>query len=59
MRATLEAANARVVARRHNPAALEHRNDILVQGAAAIEAGRVAKLPALNTVFHAELARRT
>jgi DNA-binding GntR family transcriptional regulator len=57
VRATLESANARLAARRHDPAVLAHLNAILAQGTAAIEAGRIAELPALNTAFHAGLAR--
>ncbi len=57
VRATLESANARLAARRHDPGVLARLNDILAQGTAAIEAGRLADLPALNMAFHAELAR--
>jgi DNA-binding GntR family transcriptional regulator len=59
VRATLESANARLAARRHGPTVLAHLNDLLAQGTAAIEAGRITELPALNTAFHAGLARRT
>ena len=57
VRATLEAANARLAARRRDPAVLRQLEAILGSGTAAIAAGRVADLPKLNDDFHAGLAR--
>jgi DNA-binding GntR family transcriptional regulator len=57
VRATLEAANARLAARRRNPEILKQLKAILAQGTAAIETGRSAELPRLNDDFHTHLAR--
>jgi DNA-binding GntR family transcriptional regulator len=57
VRATLEAANARLAARRREPAIIEQLKNILARGTEAIAAERVAELPHLNDEFHAHLAR--
>jgi DNA-binding GntR family transcriptional regulator len=57
VRATLEGANARLAARRRDPAVLDDLKDILARGSAAITAKRVDELPELNDAFHAHLAR--
>jgi DNA-binding GntR family transcriptional regulator len=57
VRATLEAANARLASRRRDPVVLDHLNAILHRGTEAIEAGRVAELPGLNDAFHTHLAQ--
>lgn len=57
VRATLEGANARLAARRRDPAVLRQLEAILVHGTDAIAAGRVADLPKLNDDFHAGLSR--
>ena len=57
VRATLEAANARLAARRRDPAVLELLQQILGRGDAAIEAGEAADLVALNDAFHTHLAQ--
>jgi DNA-binding GntR family transcriptional regulator len=57
VRATLEAANARLAARRHDPAVLDQLRATLARGTEAIEAGNTAELPGLNDAFHADLAR--
>ncbi|HUB46669.1 MAG TPA: GntR family transcriptional regulator [Acetobacteraceae bacterium] len=57
VRATLEAANARLAARRRDPAVLRQLETILASGTDAIAAGRVADLPKLNDDFHAGLAQ--
>ncbi len=57
MRATLEPVNGRLAARRRDPAAPEHLDDIVAQGAAATETGRIAGPLALNTAFCAGLGR--
>jgi DNA-binding GntR family transcriptional regulator len=56
VRATLESANARLAARRHDQAALARLRDILARGTEAIEAGRLADLLKLNDDFHTHLA---
>ena len=56
VRATLEGANARLAARRHDQTVLEPLSAILARGTEAIEAGRLADLPGLNDDFHALLA---
>lgn len=57
VRATLEAANARLAARRQDPAVLHRLEAILARGTETIAAGRVAELPRLNDEFHAGLAQ--
>jgi DNA-binding GntR family transcriptional regulator len=57
VRATLEAANARLASRRRDPLVLDRLNAILQRGTEAIEAGRVADLPWLNDAFHTHLAQ--
>jgi DNA-binding GntR family transcriptional regulator len=57
VRATLEAANARLAARRRDPAVLRQLEAILARGTEAIAAGHIADLPKLNDDFHAGLAR--
>lgn len=57
VRATLEAANARLAARRRDAAILAEIKDILRRGTDAIEAGRLGEIPSLNREFHATLAR--
>lgn len=57
VRATLEAANARLAARRRDPVVLRQLEAILAHGTEAIAAGRVAELPKLNDDFHSGLAR--
>lgn len=57
VRATLEGANARLAARRRDPAVLPQLEAILARGTQAIEEGRVADLPGLNGDFHAGLAQ--
>jgi DNA-binding GntR family transcriptional regulator len=57
VRATLEAANARLASRRRDPLVLDRLNAILQRGTEAIEAGRVAELPGLNDAFHTHLAQ--
>lgn len=57
VRATLEGANARLAARRRDPAVLGQLEAILARGTEAIAAGRVADLPGLNGAFHAGLAQ--
>lgn len=57
VRATLEAANARLAARRRNDPLLEEIRDVLQRGTRAIEAGRIEEVPALNREFHATLAK--
>jgi DNA-binding GntR family transcriptional regulator len=56
VRATLEGANARLAARRRNPEVHAKLRTILDQGSAAILAGRIEELPALNDAFHTLLA---
>jgi DNA-binding GntR family transcriptional regulator len=56
VRATLEGANARLAARRRDPAVLGQLEAILARGTEAIAAGHVAELPELNGAFHAGLA---
>ncbi len=56
VRATLEGANARLAARRRDPAVLGQLEAILARGTEAIAAGHVAELPGLNDAFHAGLA---
>jgi DNA-binding GntR family transcriptional regulator len=56
VRATLEGANARLAARRHDRAVLARLSDILARGTEAIEGGRLTELPKLNDDFHAHLA---
>ncbi len=57
VRATLEGANARLAARRRDPAVLAQLEAILVRGTEAIAAGKAADLPDLNDAFHAGLAQ--
>jgi DNA-binding GntR family transcriptional regulator len=57
VRATLEAANARLASRRRDPVVLDRLNAILQRGTEAIEAGRVTDLPGLNNAFHTHLAQ--
>jgi DNA-binding GntR family transcriptional regulator len=57
VRATLEAANARLASRRRDPVVLDRLNAILQRGTEAIEAGRVTDLPGLNDAFHTHLAQ--
>lgn len=57
VRATLEGANARLAARRRDPAVLAQLEAILARGTETIAAGRVTELPALNDAFHAGLAQ--
>ena len=57
VRATLEGANARLAARRHDPEVLEQLKSVLIRGNAAIEAARLAELSDLNIAFHDHLAR--
>lgn len=57
VRATLEAANARLAARRRDAGVLAEIKDILQRGTHAIEAGRLGEIPALNREFHTMLAK--
>ncbi|HVY14424.1 MAG TPA: GntR family transcriptional regulator [Rhodopila sp.] len=57
VRATLEAANARLAARRRDPGVLQILKDVLARGTEAVEAARIDELPRLNDEFHAHLAQ--
>jgi DNA-binding GntR family transcriptional regulator len=57
VRGALEAAAGRTAVQRRDPAVVEYLNDIVAPDAAAIEAGRIAGLPAPNTAFHAGVGR--
>ncbi len=57
VRATLEAANARLAARRRDAGILADIKDILHRGDQAIEKGQLSDIPALNREFHAMLAK--
>ncbi len=57
VRATLEAANARLAARRRDPAVLKQLEAILAEGTDAIAAGRTEHLSRLNDAFHTHLAQ--
>jgi DNA-binding GntR family transcriptional regulator len=57
VRATLEAANARLAARRRDPEVLNELRAVLDEGAAAVETGSVAELQRLNDLFHFNLAQ--
>lgn len=57
VRATLEAANARLAARRRDAAVLEQLSSTLARGTQSAELGRADELLALNDEFHADLAR--
>lgn len=57
VRATLEAANARLAARRRDPAIVAQLEHVLARGDAAIAAERLEELPRLNEEFHAHLAQ--
>ena len=56
VRALLEGQNARLAARRKDPATLKRLQDLLKRGRAAAAADRLEQLPALNAQFHRELA---
>ncbi len=56
VRATLEGLNARLAARRRDPAILARLRDILDGGTAALAKGKVERLPELNAEFHDALA---
>jgi DNA-binding GntR family transcriptional regulator len=57
VRATLEAANARLAARRRNPAVLRQLQAILDEGTEAVETLSLAELQRLNDRFHGSLAQ--
>jgi len=57
VRATLEAANARLAARRRDPAVLGRLQAVLDEGTAAVETESVAELQRLNDLFHGNLAQ--
>lgn len=57
VRATLEAANARLAARRRDPAILEQLKAVLVRGTEALGEARVEDLGRLNDDFHSNLAQ--
>lgn len=57
VRATLEAANARLAARRRDAVVLAEIKDILHRGTRAIEVGHLGEIPALNREFHVMLAK--
>lgn len=56
IRAVLEGHNARLAARRNNPALLEKAQEILSAGQKALGKGEIAELRGLNEAFHKELA---
>jgi DNA-binding GntR family transcriptional regulator len=56
VRALLEGQNARLAARRKDPAILRRLDELLKRGRAAAAADRLDQLPALNAQFHHELA---
>lgn len=56
VRATLEGLNARLAARRHDPAAIARLRDVLARGDAAARSGVPEELAALNREFHELLA---
>ena len=57
VRATLEAANARLAAQRRDSVILDELRSILDRGTAALEQGDTSALPRLNDEFHTYLAK--
>lgn len=56
VREALEGLVARLAARRRSPAQLDGLRELVVTGQAALDEGRIAELPDLNTRFHQALA---
>lgn len=56
VRATLEALNARLAARRHDPAVIARLRDVLARGIAAAGRGSASDLARLNAEYHELLA---
>jgi len=56
VRATLEGLNARLAARRHDPAVIARLRDVLERGMAAAQRGAPAELARLNAEYHELLA---
>lgn len=57
VRAMLEGLNARLAARRHDPAIVAELEDTLARGNKAADAGSVEELARLNAEFHERLGR--
>ncbi len=56
VRATLEGLNARLAARRHDPAVIAKLRDVLARGIAAAKSGSAVELARLNGEYHELLA---
>jgi DNA-binding GntR family transcriptional regulator len=56
VRATLEGLNARLAARRHDPAVIGRLRDVLARGIAAAKSGSAVELARLNGEYHELLA---